>query len=67
MLVSVNNQPLTLPPACNLAGLVDHFGFRDQNGMAIAVNQQNIPKRTWESHALNENDQVTIIHATQGG
>jgi sulfur carrier protein len=67
MLVSVNNQSVTLPLACNLAGLVDHFGFRNQKGMAIAVNQQIIPKSTWDSYALNENDQVTIIHATQGG
>ena len=67
MLVSVNNQSVTLPLACSLAGLVDQFGFRDRKGMAIAVNQQIIPKSTWDSYALNENDQVTIIHATQGG
>jgi sulfur carrier protein len=67
MLISVNNQSVTLPAASNLAGLVDHFGFRNQKGMAIAVNQQIIPKSTWVSYALNENDQVTIIHATQGG
>jgi sulfur carrier protein len=67
MLVSVNNQSVTLALTCSLAGLADHFGFRNQKGVAIAVNQQIIPKSTWESYALNENDQVTIIHATQGG
>ena len=67
MLVSVNNQSVTLPLACSLAGLVDHFGFQNPKGMAIAVNQQIIPKSTWDQYTLNENDQVTIIHATQGG
>ena len=67
MLVSVNNQSVTLPATCSLAGLVDHFGFRDQKGMAIAINHHIIPKSTWASYALSENDQVTIIHATQGG
>ncbi len=67
MLISVNNQSVTLPAVCNVAGLVAHFGFQDQKGMAIAVNQQIIPKSTWNSYALSENDQVTIIHATQGG
>jgi sulfur carrier protein len=67
MLVSVNNQSVTLPLACSLAGLIDHFGFGHQKGIAIAVNQQIIPKSTWKGYALNENDQVTIIHATQGG
>lgn len=67
MLVSVNNQPLTLPLASDLASLAVHLGFPDPKGLAIAVNQHIIPKSAWSSYALHENDQVTIIHATQGG
>lgn len=67
MLLSVNNQLLTLPQDPNLADLTLHLGIASQSGMAIAVNQQIIPKSAWPDYALHENDQVTIIHATQGG
>ena len=67
MLLTVNNQPLTLPQAPNLAGLTGHLGLTSRPGIAIAVNQQIIPKSAWSDYVLHENDQVTIIHATQGG
>jgi sulfur carrier protein len=67
MLLSVNNQTLQLPLAPNLASLTLHLGIASQQGIAIAVNQQIIPKSAWPDYALHENDQVTIIHATQGG
>ena len=67
MLLSVNNQPLALPQAHNLAGLTLHLGLTSRPGIAIAVNQQIIPKSAWSDYVLHENDQVTIIHATQGG
>jgi sulfur carrier protein len=67
MLVSVNNQSVSLPVACTLTGLLRHVGLSDPRGLAIAINHQLLPKSTWDSYALGENDQVTIIHATQGG
>ncbi|MFT6715378.1 MAG: sulfur carrier protein [Saprospiraceae bacterium] len=38
-----------------------------QNGIAIAVNQQIITKSNWENTSLNNNDEILIIKATQGG
>jgi sulfur carrier protein len=67
MLVSVNNQSVTLSVACTLTGLLHQVGLHGHQGLAIAINHHIIPKSTWDSYALNENDQVTIIHATQGG
>lgn len=67
MLVSVNNQSVTLPLAPTLRELLHHFGLGGQQGLAIAINHNIIPQSAWESYALHENDQVTIIHATQGG
>jgi sulfur carrier protein len=67
MLISVNNQSVTLTVACTLTGLLQQVGMPGQQGLAIAINHHIIPKSTWDSYALSENDQVTIIHATQGG
>ncbi len=36
-------------------------------GIAIAVNNQVIPRSQWEAFLLAEGDKITIIRATQGG
>lgn len=36
-------------------------------GIAIAINNQIITKSAWSNTSLKENDNVTIIQATQGG
>ncbi len=38
-----------------------------QNGIAVAVNHQVIPKPIWKNTLLSENDHILIITATQGG
>ena len=36
-------------------------------GIAIAVNQEIIPRDKWGETKLNKNDKVLVIKATQGG
>ncbi|GEO04460.1 hypothetical protein AAE02nite_21240 [Adhaeribacter aerolatus] len=68
MLVSVNNQPVELPPgATTLNLLLQQLQFADKKGIAVAIQDQIIPRSTWPAYALQENDKVTIIQATQGG
>ncbi|OAB28168.1 sulfur carrier protein ThiS [Flavobacterium fryxellicola] len=38
-----------------------------QNGIAIAINNFVIPKSDWNSHSIQETDDILIISATQGG
>jgi len=38
-----------------------------QNGVAIAINEQIIPKGKWITTKLRTNDKILIITATQGG
>ncbi|MFV8376310.1 sulfur carrier protein ThiS [Flavobacterium sp. LB1P71] len=38
-----------------------------QNGIAIAINNTVIPKSNWNSHPIQETDDILIISATQGG
>ncbi len=39
----------------------------DKQGMAIALNQDVIPKSKWTLTKIKENDRVEIIQAVQGG
>ena len=49
--------------------LVDVLSELDisQNGIAVAVNQEIIPRTNWSSEKINNNDKILIIKATQGG
>ncbi|MCC9072931.1 sulfur carrier protein ThiS [Flavobacterium sp. F-65] len=38
-----------------------------QTGIAIAINSTIIPKPNWNTHFINETDEILIISATQGG
>jgi len=37
------------------------------DGIAIAVNEQVIPRNEWEGYVLQMQDRVFVIRATQGG
>jgi len=65
MQVIINQQETELQ-ASTLTGLVNELQLPDV-GIAIAVNQQIIPRNVWDSLQLNQNDQITIIRATRGG
>ncbi|MDN3670866.1 sulfur carrier protein ThiS [Echinicola jeungdonensis] len=53
--------------ALTLSEMLVSNQIKDQRGIAIAVNQQVVPKIQWSDFQLNENDEVLIIKATQGG
>ncbi|WP_258928252.1 sulfur carrier protein ThiS [Flavobacterium davisii] len=38
-----------------------------QKGIAIAIDQQVIPRSQWENTTVHSNQKIIIIKATQGG
>ena len=67
MTVHVNNKPVYLEGAQTLLQLLSHIQLKEQKGIAIAINQRIVPRSLWKEAKLNENDSITLIHATQGG
>lgn len=41
--------------------------LEQKKGIAVAVNNQIIPKMNWEKYTVSENDKLMVIQATQGG
>ena len=66
MKVQVNNKEVDLTPASTIAQLTVEIGLPTQ-GIAIAVNNQMIPRTQWDGFCLNENDTLVIIKAACGG
>lgn len=67
MNISVNDNPIAIEEPCTASDLVNKLFEGKQKGIAISVNQQVIPRATWEQHQIQSNDNVLIIRATQGG
>ena len=50
-----------------LIDLLSALGLARPRGLAVAVNDEVVPRAVWPAHQLREHDRVTIIRATQGG
>jgi len=66
MTINVNNQPRPFLDNGSVNDLIEQLGIAP-NGIAIAINNMVIRKEQWVATQLKDNDNVTIIQATQGG
>lgn len=66
MIVSVNNTQKDIPENTSIEMLLKELKHT-QNGIAVAINETVVLKHLWNQHLLNDNDNVLIIQATQGG
>jgi sulfur carrier protein len=51
----------------SLDTLLRNKGLLEKHGIALALNNQVIPRANWSAVMLKNNDKVLIITATQGG
>ena len=66
MNIIINNE-LKSVEAVSLIRLLEEIHLPNRKGIAVAVNEQVVPKSDWVKHQLQENDKIMIIKATQGG
>ena len=67
MEITVNQQNHSVADNCTLQQMLAIVIQQPLTGVAIAINQQIIPKNNWDSHLLKSNDNIILIKATQGG
>ena len=67
MNIRVNDQPREVAPETALAELASALGLADRKGVAIAINDEVVPRVVWPERRLVEGDAVLVIQATQGG
>ncbi len=66
MNIRLNDQTLPLTPAQSLLGLLQSQGA-DRPGVAVAVNQQIIPRSNWGAYRLQDGDVLDLFQAIAGG
>jgi sulfur carrier protein len=67
MNIYVNNKLTEVPVQASVAAALDSLNLISQKGIAVAINNNVVPKAEWGSYVLNDEDKVTLIKATQGG
>jgi len=67
MNIYINSKQQEVPGEAKITDALISMNIAGQKGIAIAVNDNVVPRTEWETHILKANDQVTLIKATQGG
>lgn len=65
--IIVNDQLESVEENCTISNLIKHLNITSFNGIALAINQNVIPREQWNQYSLSEKDKVILIKATQGG
>ena len=67
MTVFLNDKSTEVPEGILLPVFLESLQLPTLDGLAIAVNEMVIPRASWVAYALNNNDKILLIKATQGG
>lgn len=67
MQIFINREVQNIEIETSLFQLLHHFKIYAEAGIAVAVNNEVIPRTNWQTFIVNENDKITVITATQGG
>jgi len=68
MNIKINGEDIILKEQMNLSDFVKmRLNTTEPKGVAVAMNDTIIPKSKWKDTVVNENDNIEIVHAVQGG
>ncbi len=67
MIITLNSEIREISETLKLSEFIDELNLPSQKGIAVAINKKVIVKESWASTSFNENDEVFMIKATQGG
>ena len=65
--VRVNDEPRTFAAPVTLLDALRELGLAERRGVAIAINDNVVPRAQWPTRGLAEGERVLVIQATQGG
>jgi sulfur carrier protein len=64
--IVVNGEPHELAQGSTVADVVALLG-RGPKGLAIALNEEVVPRTRWPATTLHERDRVEVLAAASGG
>ena len=67
MRIRLNGDPVDLAHGATVAAAVAALEVDAARGVAVAVDGEVVPQSAWETTALEDGQQVEVLHAVQGG
>lgn len=68
MLVTINDERRELPDGATVASVVESLvGASGGRGVAIAVDNEVVPRTAWSATTLSDGAHVEVLAAVQGG
>ena len=67
MIIFINDEPTEFEQSPTILEILTHHQVVELQGIAVAINDEVIPKTDWEKTVLLKNDRLMLIRATQGG
>ncbi len=68
MKIKINGEESVLNEQMSLFDFIKmRLNTTEPKGIAAALNDTIVPKSKWADTMINENDNVEIVHAVQGG
>jgi sulfur carrier protein len=67
MNIYINNEINNFEEGITLQLVLEQHQLTTKNGIAVAVNEEIIPKNKWEQTRLFDGDKIIIIGAVAGG
>src|SRR2546428_11828348 len=64
--IRLNGETREIPSALNVAKLLEHFDL-PKDRVAVERNRSIVPKLQWETIAVNNGDELEIVHFVGGG
>ena len=65
--VQVNDTDRSVTSGTGLLSLLEEMALSGRPGLAVAVNDEVVPRACWTDQRLHEGDRILIIQASQGG
>ena len=68
MNIKVNGETKAVSPGLTLQQLLLHMEIDPSRpGIAVAINQEVVPRTKWEETEIQSDNEIEIIRAAQGG
>lgn len=67
MNIYINNKVQEIESDNKITDALNLLNLTSRQGVAVAVNNNIIPKAEWDNYILQAEDKITLIKAAQGG
>jgi len=64
--ITINGESRQIPDTCSVSQLIEHLNLTGKR-LAMEINQEIVPRSTFESHIICPGDKIEIVGAIGGG